>query len=160
MNSAVLRSCRNGLLLTSLLVAAVGRPAWAGPIRGEPTVPAGSARPALDALARAWEAEDHGALAARVAPDGVDIAFGQGGARNHYSASQAFYFFKNLFQSTETVSFRFSLLNEEPETGLVHAVADWTRRRPSESGAAPERLIITLAHGEAGWGLTGIRAIR
>ena len=157
MNSAVLRWCRNGLLLTLLLAGVSGRPAWAGPVRGEPTTPA---RPVLDALARAWEAEDHGALAARVAPDGVDIAFGQGGARNHYSASQAFYFFKNLFQSTETVSFRFSLLNEEPETGLVHAVADWTRRRPGESGTTSERLIITLAHGEAGWGLTGIRAIR
>jgi len=156
-NSAVLRSCRNGLLLTLLLAAAVNRPAWAGPVRGEPTSPA---RPSLDALARAWDAEDHGALAARVAPDGVDIAFGQGGARNHYSASQAFYFFKNLFQSTETVSFRFSLLNEEPETGLVHAVADWTRRRSGENGTTSERLIITLAHGEAGWGLTGIRAIR
>lgn len=157
MNSAVLRSCRINLLPALLLAVAVSRPAWAGPVRAEPPAPA---RPVLDALARAWTAEDHGALAARVAPDGVDIAFGQGGARNHYSASQAFYFFKNLFQSTETVAFRFSLLNEEPETGLVHAVADWTRRRSGESGAAPERLIITLAHGEAGWGLTGIRAIR
>ena len=156
MNSAVLRSCRNSLLPALLLVFAVSRLAWAGTVREEPP----PARPVLDALARAWEAEDHGALAARVAPDGVDIAFGQGGARNHYSASQAFYFFKNLFQSTETVTFRFSLLNEELETGLVHAVADWTRRRSGESGTAPERLIITLARGEAGWGLTGVRAIR
>lgn len=157
MTAALLRTCRTGLLLTFLAVAGAGRPASAGPVRGEPDPPA---RPALDALARAWAAEDHGALAARVAPDGVDIAFGQGGARNHYSASQAFYFFKNLFQSTETVSFHFSLLNEEPETGLVHAVADWARRRSGESGTMSERLIITLAHGEAGWGLTGIRAIR
>ncbi len=156
MNSAVLRSCRNGLLPALLVVFAVSRLAGAGTVREEPP----PARPVLDALARVWEAEDHGALAARVAPDGVDIAFGQGGARNHYSASQAFYFFKNLFQSTETVSFRYSLLNEELETGLVHAVADWTRRRSGESGAAPERLIITLARGEAGWGLTGVRAIR
>ena len=157
MNSAVLKSRRATLLPMLLLAAAVSGPASAGPAGGERAAPA---RPVLDTLARAWEAEDHAALAARVAPDGVDIAFGQGGARNHYSASQAFYFFKNLFQSTETVAFRVSLLNEEPETGLVHAVADWTRRRSGESGATPERLIITLARGEAGWGLTGIRAIR
>lgn len=154
--SAVPRSCLTGLLLASLLVAPGARAAGAAP--GADRV--APARPTLEALARAWEAEDHGALAARVAPDGVDIAFGQGGARNHYSASQAFYFFKNLFQSTETVSFRVSLLNEEPQAGLVHAVADWTRRRSGETGAVPERLIITLARGEAGWGLTGIRAIR
>ncbi|MHB8080319.1 MAG: nuclear transport factor 2-like protein [Candidatus Krumholzibacteriia bacterium] len=157
MNSGVVRSCLTGLLLTSLVAGATGRAAAGAPDRAHPAVPA---RPTLDALARAWEAEDHGALAARVAPDGVDIAFGQGGARNHYSASQAFYFFKNLFQSTETVSFRVSLLNDEAQTGLVHAVADWTRRRSGESGAVPERLVITLARGEAGWGLTGIRAIR
>ncbi len=136
----------------------MSRPASAAPVR------ATNRRRRRGRSSTRWRgpgtAEDHGALAARVAPDGVDIAFGQGGARNHYSASQAFYFFKNLFQSTETVTFRFSLLNEEPETGLVHAVADWTRRRSGESRAVPERLIITLAHGEAGWGLTGIRAIR
>lgn len=58
------------------------------------------------------------------------------------------------------MTLRFSLLSEEPEIGLVHAVADWSRRRAGESGTVTERLIITLAHGEAGWGLAGIRAIR
>ena len=122
--------------------------------------PAAAPRPVFDALARAWNAEDHAALAARIAADGVDIALGPGGARNHYSPSQAYYFFKNLFQTTETDGFRCTLLSEEPEAGLVHAVAEWSRRRAGEEGATVERLIITLARGETGWGLAGIRTIR
>lgn len=75
MNAPALRSGRIALWLL-LLACTMSRPAITARASDEQSAPA---RPVLDALARAWEAEDHGALAARVAPDGVDIAFGRGG---------------------------------------------------------------------------------
>ncbi len=131
---------------------------------GSPGVAAGEttgARPVFETISRAWQTEDHAALAGLVAEEGVEIAItAQTGARNHYSSRQAFYFFKNLFRSTRTDAFRFSLLREDPEAGLVHAVADWSYRRSDSDDAQSERLFFTLKQGDSKWGLTAIRAIR
>lgn len=121
----------------------------------------GEARPALEALARAWLAEDHAALAAMVASEGAEIAIGStSGARNHYSPSQAFYLFKNLFQATEQDAFRILRVRQEGQSGLVHAVAEWECRRSGAAEVRTERLLLTLVRGESRWGLTGVRAVR
>jgi hypothetical protein len=119
------------------------------------------ARSALEAVARAWEAGDHAALSELVAEEGVEIAItAETGARNHYSGRQAFYFFRNLFRTTETDAFRFSLLREDHDSGLVQAVADWSYRRTGADNQQNERLFLTWKQGDAKWGLIAIRAVR
>lgn len=159
-------------VLAAALLAG-GPPATAGARSGSParesSAPAGreraaapDARAVFDAVARAWQAEDHAALADRVAAEGVDIAVNLAtGARNHYSARQAFYFFKNLFQTTETTAFRFTLLQDnEGDGGPVHALADWSYRRAADGDPVAERLVFSLSHGARGWALVSIRAMR
>jgi hypothetical protein len=113
------------------------------------------------AIADAWSAEDHEALADLVAADGVQIAIApQRGRENHYSPNQAFYFFKNLFQSASTDSFRFRRLQDEKPGGLVHGLADWLFRKTGTKTPTSERLIFSLSHTSTGWGLAEVRAIR
>ncbi len=113
------------------------------------------------ALAQAWQEEDHASLAALVAREGVEIAIAPDQERDtHYSPDQAFYFFKNLFQSSDTDSFTYLRLQQQNRGGLVHAVADWSYRRPGGDTAFGERLVIKLTHDASGWGLSEIRAIR
>lgn len=146
------------------LGVAVGLCCAAGLAADEPSAPAdptpAPARAVLEAVARAWQAEDHAVLSGLVAEEGVEIAMAQTGARNHYSGRQAFYYFKNLFRTTDTDAFRFSLFREDSEVGLVQAVADWSYRRTGAEGAQNERLFFTLKQAEAKWGLTAIRALR
>mgnify|MGYP001036300364 CR=1 FL=1 len=139
-----------------LAVALVG--ALAGAAAAAPA--ADPAQDAFSAIARAWLVEDHAALANLIAPDGAEIALGPRPGARRYSASQAFYFFKTLFRSTDTDAFRFSLQRSESDAALAHAVADWSYRRAGQEGARVERLVFTLARGETGWGLTDIHAIR
>jgi len=113
------------------------------------------------AISQAWLAGDHTALAEMVAPAGVQIAINRVPERdNHYSPDQAFYFFKNLFQSARTDSFRFSRFQDEPVGELVHAVAEWEYRRARADDSIAERLVFTLSRTPTGWELAGIRAIR
>jgi hypothetical protein len=152
------------VLLAALVAVVLQGPAGDAPGQRsveEQAKPAPEAGAACAAIAEAWRGEDHAALAARVAADGVEIAIhSQSGTRNHYSASQAFYFFKSLFTSTQQESFRFVRLQEERESGLLHAVAEWSYRRGGTGGVRSERLFFTLQKGEAGWCLTGVHAVR
>ncbi len=138
-------------LLCLLPSGATGaRPAGAG----------STAQDFLSAVARAWTVEDHAALSGLIAPEGAEIALGPQPGVRRYTASQAFYLFKTVFQASDTESFRFSLQGGEPDSGRAHAVADWTHRRAGAEEAVVERLMFTLVRGEAGWGLTVIRVIR
>lgn len=118
-------------------------------------------RVVFDAVAVAWEAADHAALAEMVAPEGVRIAIApQPERETDYSPSQAFYFFKSLFRSTRTDSFAFRRIRKEAGGGLVHAVADWSYRRAGGDAPVQDRLFFTLTQGRSGWGLSEIRAVR
>jgi hypothetical protein len=115
----------------------------------------------LEAIAESWGQEDYPALSDLVAAGGVLIALSPQPERlNHYSANQAFYFFKNLFQSTSTDSFRFGRWGEETGGGTVHAVADWWFRHRGGESALSQRLFFTVTMDSSGWGLAEIRAIR
>jgi len=113
------------------------------------------------ALAVAWRNEDHDALAELVAADGVEIAITPDRERDtHYSPDQAFYFFKNLFKSSDTDTFQYLRQQNQNEGGLVHAVVDWSYHRPGGEKVIGERLVVKLTHDADGWGLSEIRAIR
>lgn len=113
------------------------------------------------ALAAAWRDEDHETLAELVADDGVAIAITPDRERDtHYSPDQAFYFFKNLFKSSDTDTFQYLRQQNQNEGGLVHAVVDWSYHRTGGEKVIGERLVIKLTHDADGWGLSEIRAIR
>ena len=120
-----------------------------------------AAHAVFEAISEAWSAEDHAALAKLIAPDGVRIAIVLQPERDSlYSPSQAFYFFKSLFQSDLTDVFRFRRWQNEAASGRMHAVADWQYRRAGSDSVVAERLFFTLTDGRAGWGLSEIRTIR
>jgi hypothetical protein len=120
-----------------------------------------AARDLFAAIARAMTDSDHEALAALVADQGVTIAMSPDPDRDsHYSPSQAYYFFRNLFQSARSESFRFSRLQDGAEGGRIHGVADWSYRRTGAEETSSERLIFTIILTESRWGLAEIRAIR
>jgi hypothetical protein len=119
------------------------------------------ARPVFELITDAWLVGDHTLLSESVSPEGVLIAvLPQLDRENLYSSSQAFYFFKNLFQSTRTDSFEFRRLQDKAEAGLAHAVAIWRYRRTGSNAINSERLFFTLTHGRTGWGLSEIRTLR
>jgi hypothetical protein len=118
-------------------------------------------RSAFVAIAEAWSAEDHTMLSELVAEEGVRIAIAPDPKRDsQYSPSQAFYFFKSLFQSSETDSFEFRRLQNDSESGSVHAMVDWLYHREGSDKPVRERLFFTLSQEQAGWGVTSIRAVR
>jgi hypothetical protein len=122
---------------------------------------AAGVRIVLDGIVSAWLAGDHTALSAAISPEGVLIAIApQADRENLYSPSQAFYFFKNLFHSTRTDSFRILRQQDQADAGLIHAIADWHYRRTGSDAAVSERLFFTLSRVRTGWGLTEIRAVR
>jgi hypothetical protein len=120
-----------------------------------------TARTVFTAVSEAWLAEDHTMLARLVAPAGVRIAISPTQDReNMYSPSQAFYFFKSLFQTTHTTDFLFRRLQREAAGSTVHAVVDWRYQRGGADAVHLERLFFTLTRLRTGWGLAEIRAIR
>jgi hypothetical protein len=115
----------------------------------------------FETIGAAWMAGDHTALAGAVSAEGVLIAIApQMDRENVYSRSQSFYFFKNIFQTTQTDTFEFQRVQEEADEGLVHAVAKWKYRRTGSDAIFSERLFITLARGRDGWGLSEVRTLR
>jgi ketosteroid isomerase-like protein len=133
------------------------------PINLEPDPSATDGETAHDifaALALAWQNEDHDTLAELVADDGVEIAITPDPKRDtHYSPDQAFYFFKNLFKSSETDTFQYMRQQNQGQGGLVHALVDWSYHRNGDDVVVVERLVIKLTHDADGWGLSEIRAI-
>lgn len=116
---------------------------------------------AFAAIAEAWFDEDHTTLSQLVADEGVRIAIAPDPKRDsQYSPSQAFYFFKSLFQSSETDSFEFRRLQNDSESGSVHAMVEWLYHREGSDKPVHERLFFTLSQEQAGWGVTSIRAVR
>lgn len=113
------------------------------------------------AVAEFWQTRDHAALAALVSTDGVRISVGPADERaTLFSPSQAFYFFRNLFETRQTASFRYLRVQETAQSGRVYAVARWRHRWTGTETIEDMRLMISLNHGKHGWALVEIKALR
>ncbi len=112
-------------------------------------------------IAGYWQAADHVALAELVDVDGLTVAVAPETEReNRYRPSQAFYFFRNLFQSVETVDFRFARWRAGEDQDGLHAVAEWVYRRSGSEKIYKERLFFALRSVEGRLMLTEIRTLR
>jgi len=125
----------------------------------------GSAEEALAAIASAWRAGDHVALARLAGADGVLLALVPESNANHEcSSGQAHYYFKNVFRNVETLAFAVLAIGAEradsaldDESGdELNAVATWRYERGGVERV--DHLFLKLARGPAGWRWTEIRA--
>ncbi len=112
-------------------------------------------------IAEAWNADDEGFLASIVHPDGVRINTGGKVDRlTRYSPSQAFYFFKNLFQKRKTSEFSFLRVQENDDQDRSHAWAIWVWQQDSQKQAQEEEFIFVLQFKQDRWFLSEINSIK
>lgn len=108
-----------------------------------------------------WLAGDAEGLAALVHEGGLSVSSGpNAGRETQYSPSQAVYYFKNLFQSHQTVSFAFDKVQGGVDAPRAHGMATWTRRRAGQHRDQTVRLMCVLSRVGEGWRLTEIHTIR
>jgi hypothetical protein len=145
--------------LPRLLVAA-----WlllaAGAATARIVVPAEEALPVLASIEAAVLAGDHEAMAGLLSSHGVRLNLGPTAERSSdLTPSQAFYYFKTLFQDRQSIEFTFEK-HQEVDGGRLHAVAAWRFTAPSTGSQTRQRVLFTLAHGNDGWKVTEITAWR
>jgi hypothetical protein len=128
-----------------------------GPGGGAETDP----RMVFGRIARAWEDGDQQTLADLVHASGLKVTSGGDPDRDtHYSPSQAFYYFKNVFQTHRTMVFLFEKTQDGSEGDRVHGMAVWKRRRPDSDRVEELRLVCIMARQGDGWRLAEINTIR
>ena len=129
------------------------------------TAGGGSADEVLAAIASAWRAGDHVALARLAGADGVLLALVPESNANHEcSSGQAHYYFKNVFRNVETLAFdvlaigakRADSALDDDDGHELSAVATWRYVRGGVERV--DHLFLKLARGPAGWRWTEIRA--
>lgn len=151
------RLVRAGLLV--VLAAALGAtPVDAALLREGAEGPDGI-RAWYERVATAWEDSDPDALVELVHPDGLQVRLGAGGRSAAYSPSQAYYFFKSLFRTNQTVSFAYQR-QQQARGPRVHAMALWRFRKNARAVPTERRLVLVLARAEDRWLLTEINAVR
>ncbi len=112
-------------------------------------------------IARAWEEGDQQALAELVHQSGLKVTTGGNPDRStHYSPSQAFYYFKNVFQTHRTMVFFFEKTQDASGGDRVHGMAVWKRRRPDSDRIQEMKLVCVLARQGDRWMLAEINKIR
>ncbi|MEN8006662.1 MAG: hypothetical protein ABFS42_06570 [Candidatus Krumholzibacteriota bacterium] len=112
-------------------------------------------------IARAWEEADQQALADLVHESGLKVTAGGNPDRaTHYSPSQAFYYFKNVFQTHRTMVFLFEKTQDASGGDRVHGMAVWKRRRPDSDRIQELKLVCILARQGDQWRLAEINTIR
>jgi hypothetical protein len=148
-----------GILLALFLIMA--QAAFADLVKEPPVDEDGGASAAFGQLAAGWRAGQEAEVAALVHPDGLTITSGQSTERTtHYSPSQAFYYFKNLFQTHETVAFVFDKVQGGGDSGRSHGMATWERRRPGQEKGQILKLMFVMARQGDTWMLSEIHTIR
>jgi len=112
-------------------------------------------------IAQAWEQGDEQALADLVHAGGLRVTSGGRDERvSNYSPSQAFYFFRNLFQSHRTLLFEFEMMQDGTAGVQVHGMATWKRRRPDSTKIQDVKLVCILVQQGDQWKLAEINTIR
>ncbi len=112
-------------------------------------------------IARAWEEADQQTLADLVHEDGLKVTKGgQPDHTTHYSRSQAFYYFKNVFQSHRSLVFSYEMTQDASAGDRVHGMAVWKRRRPDSEKVEEVKLVCILARQGDQWRLVEINKIR
>ncbi len=144
-----------GLLLT------LSGAADAGLVKTPDGSPENDPRMAFGRIARAWEDGDQQALAEMVHQTGLKVTAGGNPERStHYSPSQAFYYFKNVFQTHRTMVFFFEKTQDASGGDRVHGMAVWKRRRPDSDRIQELKLVCVLARQGDRWMLVEINTIR
>lgn len=148
------------LLLALLLLTLAAVPADARLVKEPASSPADGPDAVFAAIAEAWEIGDEEALAALVHGDGLRVTGGEHDRLTSYSPSQAFYFFKNQFQTHPTVSFRFERLQEKMSgQDRVHGMVVWEYRKAHISTPQEIRLVLVLVLQDGRWRLAEINTI-
>ncbi len=112
-------------------------------------------------IAEAWESGDERALAGMIHPDGLRVTTGRRDERaSTYSPSQAYYYFRNLFQSHQTLLFEFEMMQDATAGARVHGMATWHRRRPDSDKVQEIKLVCILVQQDDQWKLAEINTIR
>lgn len=110
-------------------------------------------------LSKAWRDGDRKALSRLVHPDGLKVVSGRAGERAvTYSPSQAFYFFRNLFQNTRTDDFVLDRVQKNPGGDRVHALATW--EQAGSRGTRTTRMVLVLTRRQGRWYLSEITTIK
>ncbi len=127
----------------------------------EKTADAHAPREVFGRITRAWEAGDKQALADLIHEDGLRVTNSQAGERvSNYSPSQAFYYFRNLFQAHRTLLFEFEMMQDATAGARVHGMATWKRRRPDSETIEVIKLVCILVQQDEQWKLAEINTIR
>ncbi len=112
-------------------------------------------------ITRAWEDGNEQALADLIHEDGLRVTNSQAGERvSNYSPSQAYYFFRNLFQAHRTLLFEFEMMQDATAGARVHGMATWKRRRPDSETIEVVKLVCILVQQDEQWKLAEINTIR
>lgn len=112
-------------------------------------------------IVQAWEDGDEQTLADLVGAEGLRVTNGYAEERvSHYSPSQAYYFFRNMFQSHRTLVFEFEMMQDAAAGARVHGVATWKRRRPDSEVIQVIKLVCILDQQDGHWKLAEINTIR
>lgn len=118
-------------------------------------------RPVFGQISTAWEMGDQQSLADLVHEAGMRVTSGDNPDRSiHYSPSQAFYYFKNLFQSHRTMVLTFDTMQDATAGDRVHGMALWKRRRPDSDRVQEVKLVFVLSRQDDLWRLVEINKIR
>jgi len=112
-------------------------------------------------IVRAWEEGDEQTLADLVGEEGLRVTNSHAEERvSHYSPSQSYYFFRNMFQAHRTLVFEFEMMQDAAAGARVHGVATWKRRRPDSEIIQVIRLVCILNQQDGRWKLAEINTIR
>ena len=150
-----------GGLLVLGLVLTLPAFAEAGIVKDQDGAEVNDPRMVFGMIARAWEDGDQQTLADLVHEGGLKVTTGGTADRTtHYSPSQAFYYFKNMFQTHRTLIFIFEKMQDASAGDRVHGMVVWKRRRPDSERIQELKLFCVLARQGDQWRLVEINKIR
>jgi hypothetical protein len=150
-----------GCVLVLSLSGALASPAEARIVKNQEGDETNDPKMVFGRIARAWEEGDQQTLADLVHEGGLQVTTGgTAGRTSQYSPSQAFYYFKNVFQTHRTLIFTFEKMQDASAGERVHGMAVWQRRRPDSEKIQEVKLVCVLARQGDQWMLAEINKIR